>query len=581
MRNKNTKVLVLGSCTTRDYALIRGLGLAGIKVVASVEANQNSPFIKSRFVKSTIMLPDKTDADKWVKALALHLKETEYDLVIPPDDYTCHAIHNNRWLLNIATISLPDAASWDNVYHKERTFDLAKEVGIPVPKGFVLKKDQEINANFNQKLDYPVVVKPLSSKVETAEGMVWLKHQYAYNLSELIAAASNLLKFTDVSVQEYCPGVGMGIGVLAHKGETLYCFQWLRVHEPAKGGASSYRVSVSLDDKILLASKALTKKLNWTGVAMIEYRYDADTQRYWLMEVNARFWGSLPLAIASKANFPYMLYQLYVDNMRSVNIQTYKSGIFCRNIEKDLPWFIGNLKSSADKYSHHLPLKTVASEIKQVLLLRERFDELNLSDPIPGLIVVKRLFFRLLIKVYRKIKLKIMVFLLCNPVFGRVLNVRLWFYRKLLSKRPVMFVCFGNICRSPFAYHNWMDKTSGNHHAVSAGYGGKPERSSPSEAIEAAREYGVDLKLNQSQLLNEQSIKNSLLIFCMDKKNIHHILETWPNTFHKCYLLGNLGGADNEIPDPYRKDVKEFSLVYKKIDDLIDNLIHRLNFKHK
>ena len=581
MRNKSAKVLVLGSCTSRDYAVIRGLGLADIDVVASIEEGQNSPFIKSRFVKSTIMLPDKMDAEKWVKALASHLRETNYDLVIPPDDYTCHAIHNNRWLLDIATIALPDFDSWENVYHKERTFDLAEEVGIPVPKGFVFKKKQVISENLDQKLDYPVVVKPLSSKVETTEGMVWLKHQYAYNQNELHAAARDLLQFTDVSVQEYCPGVGLGIGVLACRGEALYCFQWLRVHEPAKGGASSYRVSVSLDNKILLNSKALIKKLNWTGVAMIEYRYDADTERYWLMEVNGRFWGSLPLAIASKANFPYMLYQMYVENLRSVNIQTYKSGIFCRNIEKDLSWFIENLKSGADKYSHRLPLTTVVSEMKQVLLLCERFDELNLGDPIPGIIVVKRLLVGLLSKVYRKIKLKIMVFLLCSPVFGRLLNVRLWFYRKLTSRKPVMFVCFGNICRSPFAYHNWMDKTSGEHQAVSAGYGGKPERPSPLEAVEAACEYGVDLKLNQSQLLNEALIKSSSLIFCMDKKNILHILETWPNTFHKCFLLGNLGGADNEIPDPYRKDVKEFSLVYKKIDSLIDVLIHRLNIKPK
>ncbi|HHJ34570.1 MAG TPA: hypothetical protein ENJ87_02280 [Gammaproteobacteria bacterium] len=581
MRQKGTKVLVLGSCTTRDYAVIRGLGLAGVNVVASVEDNQNSPFVRSRYLMSTVTLPDKMDVANWVEALASHLKETHYDLVIPPDDYTCHAIHNNRWLLDIARIALPDADSWENIYYKERTFDIAQEIGIPVPEGFVLKQRQDASEIVDQVLSYPVVVKPLSSKVDTDEGMVWLKHEYAYNKDEMLAAAGNLLKFTGVSIQEYCPGVGMGVGVLAHRGESLYCFQWLRVHEPEKGGASSYRVSVPLDNDIMQASKSLIKKLSWTGVAMIEYRYDADTRRYWLMEVNGRFWGSLPLAIASKANFPYMLHQMYVEGPNSVNTQAYKSGIYCRNIEKDIFWLIENLKSGGDKYSHHLPLSKVLSEIKQVLLLHERFDELNMGDPVPGIVVVYRLIINLASRIFKKIKLKVMVTLLCNPFFGRLLNVRLWFYRKFLSKGKVMFVCFGNICRSPFAYHSWMRKTSGKNAAVSAGYGGRSGRPSPAEAIEAAREYDVDLELNQSQLIDEQLIESSQLIFCMDKKNILYILETWPDTFHKCFLLGNLGGGDNEISDPYRKDVSEFSSVYKKIDHLIGILIHRLGARQE
>jgi predicted ATP-grasp superfamily ATP-dependent carboligase len=44
-------------------------------------------------------------------------------------------------------------------------------------------------------------------------------------------------------------------------------------------------------------SRALLRRLGWTGVAMIEYRYDPTTESWRFLEINGRFWGSLPLAI--------------------------------------------------------------------------------------------------------------------------------------------------------------------------------------------------------------------------------------------------------------------------------------------
>jgi len=51
-------------------------------------------------------------------------------------------------------------------------------------------------------------------------------------------------------------------------------------------------------------------RLEWTGVAMVEFKQDARTSRYYLMEVNPRFWGSLQLAIDAGADFPWHLVRL-------------------------------------------------------------------------------------------------------------------------------------------------------------------------------------------------------------------------------------------------------------------------------
>jgi predicted ATP-grasp superfamily ATP-dependent carboligase len=72
------------------------------------------------------------------------------------------------------------------------------------------------------------------------------------------------------------------------------------------GGPSTACVSV-VDDRLTGYAAAVIRELGWTGVAMVEFKKDDD---YRLMEVNPRFWGSLPLATRAGMNFPHLLCRL-------------------------------------------------------------------------------------------------------------------------------------------------------------------------------------------------------------------------------------------------------------------------------
>lgn len=52
------------------------------------------------------------------------------------------------------------------------------------------------------------------------------------------------------------------------------------------------------------------EKLSWDGVAMIEFKWCPDSKKSYIMEVNARFWGSLRLACAAGLDLPYYVYCL-------------------------------------------------------------------------------------------------------------------------------------------------------------------------------------------------------------------------------------------------------------------------------
>lgn len=110
-----------------------------------------------------------------------------------------------------------------------------------------------------------------------------------------------------VLAQAWVPGVGAGVGVLAQDGEVRVSFIYLREHEvPRTGGVSSLRRTWQ-HAEILADAKARIAALRWTGLAMLEYRWDADSEDFWFIEINSRVWGSMHLALAAGIDFPSLL----------------------------------------------------------------------------------------------------------------------------------------------------------------------------------------------------------------------------------------------------------------------------------
>jgi predicted ATP-grasp superfamily ATP-dependent carboligase len=63
---------------------------------------------------------------------------------------------------------------------------------------------------------------------------------------------------------------------------------------------------------MLASAERMLEALSWHGVAMVEFKWDEATDTFWLLEINGRFWGSLPLALACGVDFPYYLYQVAI-----------------------------------------------------------------------------------------------------------------------------------------------------------------------------------------------------------------------------------------------------------------------------
>jgi len=197
-----------------------------------------------------------------------------------------------------------------------------------------------------------------------------------------------------VLLQRYCEGAGHGVEMLLSNGEPLAVFQHKRRREiPVSGGASAYRESVQLDPKLYEYALRLLKDLGWTGLAMVEFK--VGTQGAYLMEINGRVWGSLPLAVKSGVDFPYWLAKLFLEGADSIKPQmdsSYKIGLRSRDLQRDLMWMTAVLLQKK-KYA----FLTYPSRLRAITALlglfnpRRRYDLFALDDPLPAVVEPPRI----------------------------------------------------------------------------------------------------------------------------------------------------------------------------------------------
>lgn len=187
---------------------------------------------------------------------------------------------------------------------------IAAGLGIPVPATWE-PEPADLDRPMPADLTYPCILKwrdpEIIAPVLAAQGLPMLKTEYAYDPAELTRTLERTRLIGQFPlVQSFCPGGGLGQIFLMRGGDALLRFQHRRLHEwPPEGGTSTLCESVGLDQhaELMAKSEALLRHIGWEGPAMVEYRYDASTGRTALMEINGRFWGSLPLASQAGARF--------------------------------------------------------------------------------------------------------------------------------------------------------------------------------------------------------------------------------------------------------------------------------------
>jgi protein-tyrosine-phosphatase/predicted ATP-grasp superfamily ATP-dependent carboligase len=551
MSELTRRVLVLGEDTRAFLTVVRSLGRAGLEVHVGW-CSRTSAALSSKYVNRFHRLPAyRADCDEWLAAFNHLLQEQQFDLVVPCSDDTILPLQMHR-----AALICPGRICLlpDDVYRtcasKDQTYLLAQRLEIPLPAQVIASTLDDVRAAA-ARFGYPLVLKPRSSSSTLNPSTRRVVRKVA-GPGDLEAQAPAMLAEEEILVQQNVTGKGVGVEVLCKDGRVLAAFQHERVHEPLQGAGSSYRKSVPLHPGMLEATRRMMQELRYTGVAMAEYKYNPATGGWVLIEINARFWGSLPLAVAAGMDFPRYLYEMWCEGQERFP-QQYAINRYCRNLTADLQWMLANLR--ADRRDTNLmtvPLPRVAAECTNLLLLRERSDTFSWDDWRPAWADLSA---------YLEAKLF-------------ALNKRLGWFRGVQRRRAaeavggarnVAFVCHGNICRSPFAAAT-VARLRPDFAVSSFGCFPQAERRPPAAALEAARRLGVDLSGHRSRVITQADVDGADVILIFDRDNRDHLRAQFSGLQGKVHYLGALEvEGPLEIADPHGLPLQEFVKCYERI----------------
>ncbi|KRM09612.1 low molecular weight protein-tyrosine-phosphatase [Lentilactobacillus farraginis] len=136
----------------------------------------------------------------------------------------------------------------------------------------------------------------------------------------------------------------------------------------------------------------------------------------------------------------------------------------------------------------------------------------------------------------------------------------------------VLFVCLGNICRSPMAEGIFKEMVAKQHlqdkiHIDSAGISSEEEGNQPHPGAQAEMaKHGLDISMLRSRPITRQDFQWADLIIGMDSQNIYYLKQmadsSTENKIHLCFdIVPEKAGQD--IPDPWYDH--KFGRTYRQL----------------
>ncbi len=301
-----------------DLGLVRSLGRQGINVVFVTE-DHAAHALSSRYVKSSILIESfKTGIDELITKLVRYAEEQEVKPVLfPTADPDLEFVSKYRSRLEkYFFFTFPSAEIVDVFLDKEKFFHFGIEKGYPLAKTIVPDPSQDIR-NYVADLDYPIILKPISpiawNNREIQTLVASKKAVLVGSPQELVRIYESIARYnSDMLIQEYIPGRDDRLHsvhvYMGRDGRSLVSFVGRKVRTyPAYAGIGCFVIS-EYNQHLVDLSIDILSKAHYTGIALLQFKRDTNTEKFVLLEINARASSWNQLASYCGINIPYWAY---------------------------------------------------------------------------------------------------------------------------------------------------------------------------------------------------------------------------------------------------------------------------------
>lgn len=334
---ETTGALVLGA-NLNGLTIARSLGRQGVPVWLTTQPNIRLASY-SRYTLRTLPWPSGDCEAQVQYLLELATRHGLHGWVLfPTSDETAALLSKFQTALSSHyRVSTPtwEVLRW--AYDKRLTYQLAAQEQVAYPLTAYPASEADLPS---QDWPFPAILKPAAHTV--VNRFTSAKAWRVENRQQLLARyreARELIPPELILVQELIPGGGeaqFSYAALCRDGRPIASLTARRTRQyPIDFGYSSSFVETLDVPEIVAPSKRLLAAIHYTGLVEVEYKFDARTGLYKLLDINPRLWTWSPLGKRAGVDFPYLLWQMILN--REVGDQTGRTGVNWMRVSTDFP----------------------------------------------------------------------------------------------------------------------------------------------------------------------------------------------------------------------------------------------------
>jgi len=375
IRHGTSGALIIGGAHGA-LAMARSLGRRSIPVGFITSDNVIVKF--SRYVSLSEDWPGPTEPDA-----AKHLFDIgrRYNLagwlLLPGGDAEAELIsHHRSELASFFRIVTPDweTARW--ALDKHLTYERAAALGIAYPRSYAVSARKSVD-----QLDcrFPLVLKPATHREINA--LTVAKAWRINNRAELLACYDKAVIAAgekEIVLQELIPGSGdaqFSYAAIWNRGQPIASLVAQRTRQfPIEFGYSSTFVETVENAAVEEAAVRFLKSLDYSGLVEIEFKFDARTGRYNILDVNIRAWTWIALGHRAGIDFPYLQWRL--SNGEPVAPFKARTGVAWTHLSRDVVAALQEIRAKRISPTDYLGVPRRSIE----------FAAFAWDDPLPGIL---------------------------------------------------------------------------------------------------------------------------------------------------------------------------------------------------
>lgn len=323
---KKLRVLIPDAESGHALIVIRCLSRVPNIEIHIMGKRQNVSSRYSRYIKSFAHIPNHSQ--NYIEFILEQVKKKGIDLILPIDEPAHRIFTQNVDLVQnyCKTSPLPQPDTFETVVNKWKLGQFCEKNNIAFPKSYIINGQQDVE-NLHG-LDYPMIIKP-----ESGHGGNNISIINSYDELNGFLNSNPDKSMGNYILQDFIEGYDIDMSLLAKDGEILAYTIQKGFLKRSNEFAASAGIEFLYEEKLFRMVEKLIDRLNFSGIAHLDLRYDQRKRDFKLIEINARYWGSLTGSLMAGINFPELAckagmgQKIEIPEYRFIRYITYSSAI--------------------------------------------------------------------------------------------------------------------------------------------------------------------------------------------------------------------------------------------------------------